>query len=244
MNDSFSQRIMPRTAHCDLSGHVNLHSLFLWMQEIAGDDSDRLGMGRQFMEENNIFWVLSRLQIKLLRPLCCDHEVVLRTWHGDAIRYIFPRYFSLETPGGETLAQASSLWMLIDRSTRQIVMPSIRGLSLPPASATMPAYPAPGKILADVPLPQCTERMPLYSDFDINGHMNNARYPLWICDLFPPSQYQREYISQIHINYLHEILEGESVSLQHGRVEDCFRVQGLVDGQTRFEATGQFSTLE
>ncbi len=47
--DIMTERHHLRTAHCDLSGRLTIGELFLMAQEIAGEDSERLGFGRKFV---------------------------------------------------------------------------------------------------------------------------------------------------------------------------------------------------
>jgi acyl-ACP thioesterase len=52
-----------------------------------------------------------------------------------------------------------------------------------------------------------------YSAVDIVGHVNNTRYVEWICDAFPLDMFKQHKLDWMQINYEHEILPGEEVSI-------------------------------
>lgn len=225
---------------CDLAGRLTMHHLFLLLQEIAGDDSERVGLGRQFVVRENIFWVLSRVSVAIHRMPKWPETIRVVTYYGQTVRYVYPRYFLIEDSRGERIAEASTLWMLIDRDRREIVMPSQRGYAMPPPPEGVPRLDAPGRIVFPFEPDSAAVRTPVYSDFDINGHMNNARYPLWINDLFPPSLYKGHSVASLQLNYVREIMEGEAVGIDYGLRDGVFVARGAVGGETRFEAVGSF----
>jgi len=237
---TYTRQIQLDHPMCDLSGRLSMHQLFLQMQETAGDDSGRLGFGTEFVEREGIFWVLSRAVVTIERMPRLTERVILRTWHLPTIRYIFPRNFTMEDESGSCIGQASTLWMLIDRQKREIVLPSLRGYVMPDTPVDMPKIASPGKLLFPFEPDKEAMRSPVYSDFDVNGHMNNARYPLWICDLFPPAMHAERHVGAMQINYVREIVYGEDVAIAYGERNGQFVVRGEVKGETRFEAAGHF----
>jgi medium-chain acyl-[acyl-carrier-protein] hydrolase len=236
-----SQTIQLRQAQCDLAGRLTMSQLFLIMQEIAGDDSDRTGLGRQFVADNDIFWVISRASVDVLRPAKAGERVVVTTWHGKAVRYIFPRFFTVESETGERLYEAATLWMLIDRKDRSIVFPSMRGFAMSDPPDLPDIQPPPGKIAMPFALDKSALRTPVYSDFDANGHMNNARYPLWICDLFDLELYQEKGVRSLQVNFMREIMAGDQVEMRYGMQGDVFAVRGATGESICFEARGSFA---
>lgn len=238
-----AQNLTLNAAYCDLSGRLSVSMLFLLMQELAGADSTRLGFGKTFVDQEGIFWALSRVKAESTRIPRIGESITLRTWHGDPMRYVFPRHFLVTDASGEELMHVSTAWMLVDLSTRQLVMPSARGYGMPPQPEGLPQYKLPGRVPA-MEQAQADVRTPKYSDFDVNGHMNNARYPVWMLDLFPPSHFLGHFLREIHINYINEIREGEQVALWLGQDGDAFSVRGLVGEEIKFEAAGRFARMD
>ncbi len=238
---AYSEILQLRRSQCDLAGRLTLAQMFLFMQEIAGEGSDRLGMGQKFVDDNRIFWVVSRVALKVLRPPEWHEKIRITTWHGPAMRYIFPRYFIVDDMQGNRLVEASTLWLLIEHENRSIVFPSMRGFLLPDPPGDMPKLASPGKMSFAFEPSRHAVRRPVYSDFDMNGHMNNSRYPLWICDLFEPEQFVENYVDSFQVNYINEVIAGEQVDLSYGVENNAFAVRGSVEGESRFEAVGTFA---
>ena len=90
------------------------------------------------------------------------------------------------------------------------------------------------------------KRVPVYSELDYNGHVNNSKYIEWVCDLFEPGHYSDKKISEFDIKYNKETLYGNEVSLELlPGDENTYYVRGTADdGEEkdvcRFEASVKF----
>lgn len=230
-----------QTPMCDMYGRLALPQLFLLMQELPG--KQQLERERNaLLQSKGVFWALSRTRCAVSRPMERGESVLFRTWPGQPKRYVFSRYYEFEDERGEVVAKASSLWMLVSLNTREIAMPKDIGVVVPDCDR-VPSISDPGKLAMDFSFERVMERKALYSDFDVNGHVNNSRYVSWICDLFPVDTYERRFISGIQVNFIHEIGQGSAAGLYLGREGDRFGVRGMKDGDTAyFEAEGEWSS--
>ncbi|MBQ4231185.1 MAG: hypothetical protein II671_06505, partial [Salinivirgaceae bacterium] len=52
---------------------------------------------------------------------------------------------------------------------------------------------------------RAVEHVPLYSEIDVNGHVNNARYADWLCNCLGVERLRRFEIWTASIEYRHEI---------------------------------------
>jgi hypothetical protein len=57
------------------------------------------------------------------------------------------------------------------------------------------------------------KRQAAYSDIDYYGHVNNARYIQWIQDMIAPDILDKADQIRLDINYMSEVLPGETVEL-------------------------------
>jgi hypothetical protein len=57
------------------------------------------------------------------------------------------------------------------------------------------------------------ERRAVYSDIDFYGHVNNVRYIQWIQDMVDPGILDTADQIRLDINYVNEVLPGETVEL-------------------------------
>ena len=83
-----------------------------------------------------------------------------------------------------------------------------------------------------------SEYMPVYTDLDVNGHVNNTRYADWLCNTLGIDLMLENEPETVIFNYNHEILPGQRITLRrimHGRQ---YRLTGFVDGSIAFEIGG------
>ena len=132
-----------------LSSDVDLHRrmrpsvLFRLVQEAAIAHTEELGMGREKTLDRGILWIVTLQSAEIRRMPEYDDDLVLRSWPGETMHVLFPRYFALDTAAGEPLVRASAIWTLLDAEKRSIVFAEkagIRELYVPAANAAEAAF--------------------------------------------------------------------------------------------------------
>ena len=77
-----------------------------------------------------------------------------------------------------------------------------------------------------------------YSDIDIIGHTNNARYMVWAMDAIDYESVSSKRVKDVYINFNKETLAGEKVSIFRVRTEEegreVYYLEGKVDGRSAF----------
>ena len=83
-----------------------------------------------------------------------------------------------------------------------------------------------------------SEYQPVYTDLDVNGHVNNTRYADWLCNALG-IQLMKEYEpDHIILNYNREILPGHTVTLHRILKGNEFRLTGIVNDASAFDIGG------
>ena len=83
-----------------------------------------------------------------------------------------------------------------------------------------------------------SEYRPVYTDLDVNGHVNNTRYADWLCNTLGVdimTEYEPEHII---LNYNHEVLPGHVVTLHRILKDSEYRLCGKIGDTTAFEIGG------
>ena len=143
-----------------------------------------------------------------------DEELLLKSWPGKTMHLFFPRYYQMETEGGEILLRASALWTLVDQQTRKVVFPEKYGVAIEGEvtgqEIALPSSPRKLELTETVPF-----QVP-YSYVDLNGHMNNTRYFDLAEDSIPASAagkalrlVQTEYVSEARLGAALQVRWGE-----------------------------------
>lgn len=211
-------------AHADIDayGAVPAARLFVWMQRLADEHANQLGVGREALKKDNLVWMLARSAARFDRPIFAGERIAMRTFMGRNSRAACPRHFQFYGQSGASIGEATTLWMLIRPDTRRIVSPQRAGI-LSNHTVTEPSVVVWPEKLPRIDLADYSvQRVPLYADLDGNGHVNGARYVAWMTDAIPIHTLDRKYIRFLSINYLHEIRPGDCCKLMVNNKEDGY----------------------
>ncbi|MDD3243236.1 MAG: thioesterase [Eubacteriales bacterium] len=235
MTEQLTRTMTLRACNCDSAGRWKPSDILLEMQEAGEDHSAVLGFSRPFLVSNGMCWVLSRLSVAMDEYPVYGQEVCVTTWASPVQGLYFPRHYSFTRPDGTPLGCASTLWVLFQVEDRHLLRPSALPGELRLGDRPAP-MPAPGKLHLEGVTP-VGQRMVCYSDLDFNGHMNNARYADWICDLAEFDRLSKGGLSAWQINFVNEGRPGEVIDLSAGRSPQGMVIHGQkADGKTMFEA--------
>jgi acyl-ACP thioesterase len=198
-----------------------------FLQETAWSHASANGFGFDDLEALGCFWVLSRLEIQVRKYPLWNEKVQLRTWSKQPSPLTGNRDFELLNAQGETAAVASSMWLMVDLSSRRPLRLEKFGSDFPHvldrhAIADVPAkLPAVSNAAATAPKPIAL------SDIDINGHVNNACYVRWFMDNLPFELLDTQEVKKLEVNFLHESRLGEHYTITT-QSEDCACLGSIV----------------
>jgi acyl-ACP thioesterase len=125
---------------------------------------------------------------------------------------LYPRYFFITDSKGEVIVRSSSIWALIDNSTRRVIVDR-DVISKLPEEKYDDQLPLPEKISLPDDNRFIEKRTIHYSDLDFNSHMNNVRYVELVTDTHDSAFYKNHHIKSINLNYMKEIKEKEAVEI-------------------------------
>jgi len=210
--------------YVDRFGRLKSSSILYFVQEAAGKHWKYIE--NKTGQNCNLYWVIIRHRVQVSRLPRKGGKVRLETWPMPTTRVAYPRSVVAYDEQGSELFRSISLWVLMDPETRAMVLPGksgvtvsgiLRGNELP-----SPASLAPAALSAQV------ERTVRFTDLDVNGHMNNARYLDHLADLLPGSFHENHVIRDMTLGYLAEAREGDTL-LQQWQLEE--------NGHLRLEIT-------
>ena len=245
MEKTYSETFVVRATDCDVERRMRLSALFVAMQEGGERHAISLGLGYDAMMARSLFFVLARIHVKTFRAPRCGERVVHTTWPGKTNRFFCPRYHVFTLEDGTPLACAGALWVMLDTRARKIVSPLTVDLRFPDNSD----IPSPIDLPLRAPLSAADgtliRRTPVFSEFDVNGHVNNTKYMAWLCDTLGAKALKGRYISDLVASYEHEIRSEAPLTLSLSQENDHFSF--LVAGEDcpkHFIASGTLSIEE
>ena len=238
MLNTYDETFVLRSRDCDLNEKWRPSAILETMQDAAGAHSTLLGCGREELVKKNIVWVLSRCELHMDRYPSIGEKITLHTFPTPTRIFFFPRYYIFTDERGEMIGKAGSLWLLLDLGTRRMLppgdvaklIPENKDLSVP---MNLPA--TVGKLQGEEFV---SEYRPVYTDLDVNGHVNNTRYADLLCNALGISLMKEFEPDHIILNYNHEVLPDHVVSLRRVLKGCEYRLSGLVNDTVAFDIGG------
>lgn len=217
----------------DAEGRIQPSALLDIFQDAATLHANEIGLGRQEMTDRGVFWVITRIKYEVTKDPVHHQKIIARTWPHTPSKFSFMRDFAIrDAETDELLVKGTSEWMLLDMETRSIVSASnvYAGFDL---LEERNFEKKPRKIKDFEAAEEAATVVPAYTDIDLNGHVNNSRYPNFAMNALNPGE--AGCIHTFQIDFRHEVMPQEPLKL-YTLVEDgAARVKGVrEDGETAF----------
>lgn len=241
MNTKLEQLYTIRAFDVDTKRKWRPSAILTRLQEIAEDHAIAVNAGRkELVEERGMAWMLTRLHLQMKQYPDLTDTIKVVTWPGKPTKLFFVRHSMFFSETGEELGRATSLWVLFNIRERFLCRTGDIGENYPYDLSHGRALPDPGKIKLPDEMQYMTTRTVAYSEVDMNGHLNNAKYADWICELFDISHLKKAYMDQFRINYIAEAYMGQKVDLYCKEIDGTWFVCGKTGNKTVFDASIQW----
>ena len=182
MVNTYDETFTLRPRDCDLNEKWRPSAILETMQDTAGAHSILLGCGRDELIRKNMVWVIARCEVHMDRYPAAGEQITVHTFPTPTRICFFPRYYVFTDARGEMIGKAGTLWLLLDVTTRRMLPPGDVGKLIPDnkdLSVPMNLPATVGNLQGDEFV---SEYRPVYTDLDVNGHVNNTRYADWLCN--------------------------------------------------------------
>ena len=236
---TYCEKTLLLSRDCDLGGLWRPSAILTAMQETAGMHSHILGCGRETLVQKGVVWVLTRCEVQMEKEARMGSRLSIETFPMPLRRWFFPRYFVFRDEEGAQVGAAGTLWVLFDLEKRCMVAPGDVAGAIPDNSDLTPPLGVPGPVPRLTGETAASARTPVYSELDVNGHVNNARYADWLCDALG-LEVMREYrVKTMRLSYAAEIRPGQAMELRLTRDGLAYHLTGSHEGKTHFEIGGE-----
>lgn len=203
-------------------GVLSTSYLFYQIQDIAWEHAEILGFGYDKLQQEQQFWVLSRLLVKVERRPKWGEKITIETWPSGSDGFLAHRDIHFLDEKGNSLIRATTSWLILNLKTKRISRFS--------DYENFPFYDErvfegfAGKVAS----PKSEEKLAftpvLFNEIDINQHFNSGRYLERIID---------SYSFDFHKDY--KLVEFEINFAKEGEPEDHFAVKKqIIDPQNHF----------
>lgn len=186
-------------------------SIINYFGDLSMYQSDTLGVGMDYLEQNKLAWVLYKWDITIDRYPLYGEKIVIKTIpHSFRKFYAYRRYEILDS-NGCIIGRANSTWFLINTEKRRPIRVS---------DGFYKAYGidenANDEIVIDSiedfeEVHSDKEFVVRYSDIDTNRHVNNAKYVSWAIESVPLDMVLHYTLKRIKVEYLKETTYGHVI---------------------------------
>ena len=158
-------------------------------------------------------WVIVEWQVDLLELPATVMDLTVKTEPNYFRKFIAYRRYEIIDDKGKQLGTAISKWAYIDPTTRkQINIPKL----LNAVFEVEENCEKPGKVdfedMEGATLNEMT-RMSVYSDIDVNHHVNNVTYIKWAIDALGSEFLDHYQLKTLKVAFKRELFEGEAVTV-------------------------------
>ncbi len=206
INGIWTETFKIRTFMADKNLEATLPSIGNLLQDTAGNHATFRKLGYFDLIEKNMFWVLNRLKIDMLRFPKWSEEISIQTWVSE-MQPFSHRHFVLTDANGQVIGCGFSLWVPIDSVTHRHKRLTSFDIQIVDKQTLCGIPP---KLPDTEGVEYSSERRVEYSDLDVLNHVNNVKYVEWILNDYYKNWGTDKY-NALEINYLDECLSDDGV---------------------------------
>lgn len=241
MCKTYTQEFRIASYQTDLTARMKPSAILEVMQEMAGAHAEMLNVGRSRLDPMNLAWVLTRVEVRMERYPRSGEMIQAETFPMPNRRVFFPRYFIFRDSEGKQIGCAGSMWVVLDITTRKMANDAEIVASMPDNSDLNAPMGMPATVEEIAAASQESLRIPVYTDLDVNGHVNNTRYLDWCCNALGIDVMRTHEMRRFAVNYNQEILPGQEVRTVLRHDGNTFSFSGFEGDIRHFDVGG---TLE
>jgi medium-chain acyl-[acyl-carrier-protein] hydrolase len=208
----YSKNLSTRSFYINRYGRLSTSFLFYQMQDLAWEHAHVLGLGYEQLKQEQQFWVLSRLWVKISRRPVWGEDFTLETWSRGTDGFFAYRDYQFLDGKGHIITQATSSWLVLDVRTKRIVRLT--------DFKNFPTYGESvfGENAHRIRSPK-SDAEPVFTpvrfnEIDINQHFTTGRYLERILDSYDFAFHEAYELIELEINLSREGLPGDYLAVR------------------------------
>ena len=206
-------------------------------QDVATLQAKDMGLGFDEMRSMGLMWAIVRMKYEVLENPSLHTAVVVSTWPHTLSRFSFLRDYEIkDAETGKVYVKATSEWVMMDIATRSFASPK-DNYSGPMDFCEKRNFEKKPRKVKDFTLEGLMPYnvTPAFSDTDVNGHVNNAKYANFVMNALNLKR-ERE-IKTFQIDYRLEVKRDEQIEIYVLDEGGIIRVKGIKGDDTMFMAS-------
>lgn len=210
-----------RLDEVDKLHQLTLPALVGYLQEIAWKASEYAKVPIPILLEQNLTWILSRMQIEIFEIPKYGQQVSFQTWAARFDKFLVQRDFRVLDEFQNVLVQASSNWLIVDTKKKKLIaIPDFikEALQVNHWDSVFPFLNP--KIEEATNTEGMYELSVLWHDLDQNEHTNNKNYFRWLLDALPNTILEQKTLKFLDIQFKLESKLYDKLLVQYAQGEE------------------------
>jgi len=233
----YCEEFIIRNYEAGQDGRLKIFSIFNYLQEIASRHAEEIGWGFEELKNKGVFWVLSRMQVEIVKVPLWKEKVKVKTWPSGVEKLYALRDFLITDMNDDILIKASSAWLIVYRDNLRVQPPrkiiSDFGSIVEERAMQINLQ----KILSFEEITGKSFRKASFNELDVNQHVNNARYIEWLMDCYNPEYLRENTLRNILVSYSGQAKENEQFELtvtKHPEQQEnhCIEIVNISNNKT------------
>lgn len=196
----------------DYRKRLTVQRLMNFFEDAAISQSERLGVGLEFLKHSRLAWVIHQWNIKIDRYPVFGEKIKVRTYPEGFYKFYAFRKFEVFDAGNNKMVNGDSVWLLLDADKK-------RPVKVPEQLAH--AYGLEKELADDSRIVKLKEPLRVdserefkvrFSDIDINNHVNNVQYFEWAFESLPEDMLKNYSVKNLKLTYKKEARFGDTVT--------------------------------
>ena len=223
--ESLNTLFQVRYSETNLYNRLKLSNLFLYMQDVAAKHAAQYHFGFDDLAVHDVFWVLSRVWIKVDRLPETDETINIITWPRGTDKLFALRDFKIYDDNTNEIGNATTSWLIVNKESfrpqKPVLLDDLVYPDIEPAlTENAQKVNTPDDIVHSY---QHTAR---FSDLDVNNHVNNSRYVDWLLDALTNNENNFKGCEFL-INFNSQISQGDKLDIYYHQNNDSeFYLEG------------------
>jgi acyl-ACP thioesterase len=216
------------SAETDMYSRLRLGAYINLLIQASIHSADDMGHGFKDLTKRDLFWVLSRLTIKIYRPLQWHDELEVETWAKGMNRLFYLRDYVVRDYEQNVVGRGTSGWLAVDMNTRRPKKIEGERSDLFEYLKDKHAMNELPESLGKVEEGEQFDVRSSYFDIDLNKHVTSTRYIDWMMDTFSPEFHRDHYPGRISVNYMKETKPLETIRILRNQTgEKQYSFEGI-----------------
>jgi len=219
---------------CDYKNRLKLSEILKLSAELAGHDYTKKGLSHEFLWENGMVFLVSRVSFHIFEYPQSQIELISSTWEKGKKGAMFLRGFEIKGVDGRKYVEGTAGWVLVNPETRHIIKPKSFQYNMPQITDRECMALDIGKISSEN-LTLYGKREVRLSDLDGNGHVYNGNYADMAIDVISQQLFEQG-VENFRINFVSEAVLGDTIDIYGDNEGNKIIIIGKICDKVCFES--------